>query len=135
MSVAQADNHAFLASVADAVLAFNPALMPIVSAGRDKRIRGYFEANGKFQLDPYWSVTSALRAATDKTVARQYDITRDAELRNFVDAERISANSYISISAWAFQAPAFYKRHGWRVFSEIPCDPPGTSRIFMTKQL
>ena len=69
----------------------------------DKRIRGYFEANGKFQLDPYWSVTSALRAATDKTVARQYDITRDAELRNFVDAERISANSYISISAWAFQ--------------------------------
>lgn len=69
----------------------------------DNRIRGYFEANGKFQLDPYWSVTSSLRAATDKTVTRRYDITRDAELRNFIEAERISPNSYISISGWAFQ--------------------------------
>ena len=24
---------------------------------------------------------------------------------------------------------------GWRVFGEIPCEPPGTSRIFMTKTL
>ena len=71
-------------------------------SGKD-RFRGYLEANGKFQLDPYWSITSSLRGATDKTVTRQYDITRDAELRNFVDAERISPNSYISISAWAFQ--------------------------------
>ena len=67
------------------------------------RIRGYFEANGKFQLDPYWSITASLRAATDKTVTRQYDITRDAELRNFVDVERISPNNYISIGGWAFQ--------------------------------
>ena len=35
----------------------------------------------------------------------------------------------------SFQAPEFYKRHGWRVFGEIACDPPGTSRIFMTKEL
>ena len=35
----------------------------------------------------------------------------------------------------SFQAPEFYKRHGWRVFGEIGCDPPGTSRIFMTKEL
>jgi GNAT superfamily N-acetyltransferase len=35
----------------------------------------------------------------------------------------------------SFQAPDFYKGHGWRVFGEIPCDPPGTSRIFMTKEL
>jgi ribosomal protein S18 acetylase RimI-like enzyme len=34
-----------------------------------------------------------------------------------------------------FQAPDFYKRLGWRVFGEIPCDPPGTSRFFMTKEL
>jgi len=74
-----------------------------ISPDSSDRIRGYFEANGKFQLDPYWSVTSSLRAATDKTVTRQYDITRDAELRNFVDLERISPNSYVSISGWAFQ--------------------------------
>ena len=33
------------------------------------------------------------------------------------------------------RAYSFYKKHGWRVFGEIPCDPPGTSRIFMTKEL
>ncbi|GIG62650.1 N-acetyltransferase [Longispora fulva] len=35
----------------------------------------------------------------------------------------------------SFQAPDFYKQHGWQVFGEIPCDPPGTSRVFMTKDL
>ena len=35
----------------------------------------------------------------------------------------------------SFQAPGFYERHGWRTFAEIPCDPPGTRRIFMTKEL
>lgn len=35
----------------------------------------------------------------------------------------------------SFQAPGFYERNGWRVFGEVPCDPPGTSRVFMTKDL
>ena len=35
----------------------------------------------------------------------------------------------------SFQAPDFYARHGWQEFGRIPCDPPGTSRIFMTKTL
>jgi GNAT superfamily N-acetyltransferase len=35
----------------------------------------------------------------------------------------------------SFQAPGFYQRNGWRRFGEIPCDPPGMSRIFMTKEL
>jgi GNAT superfamily N-acetyltransferase len=35
----------------------------------------------------------------------------------------------------SFQAPGFYERNGWRVFGEIPCDPPGTSRVFLTKDL
>jgi GNAT superfamily N-acetyltransferase len=34
-----------------------------------------------------------------------------------------------------FQAPEFYERHSWREFGRIPCDPPGTSRVFMTKDL
>ena len=33
----------------------------------------------------------------------------------------------------SFQAPAFYERHGWREFGRVPCHPPGTSRIYMTK--
>jgi GNAT superfamily N-acetyltransferase len=35
----------------------------------------------------------------------------------------------------SFQAPGFYERHGWRAFGEVPCDPPGTTRVFMTKDL
>jgi hypothetical protein len=33
----------------------------------------------------------------------------------------------------SFQAPGFYVRHGWHEFGRIPCDPPGTAGIFMTK--
>ena len=32
-----------------------------------------------------------------------------------------------------FQAPGFYQRLGWRVFGESPCNPPGTGRVFLTK--
>ena len=35
----------------------------------------------------------------------------------------------------SFQAPEFYERHGYRRFGEIACDPPGTSRVFLTKDL
>ena len=35
----------------------------------------------------------------------------------------------------SFQAPGFYERHGYRAFGTIPCDPPGTSRVFMVKDL
>jgi len=66
-------------------------------------LRAYFEANGKFQLDPLWSITTSLRAATDKTVTRRYDITTDDRLRNVVNVERISPDSYISIAGWAFE--------------------------------
>ena len=72
---------------------------------RDERkdFRGYFDANGRYQLDPLWSVTGSFRVATDKTVTRRYDLTRDDRLRNVINAERISPNSYISIAGWAFQ--------------------------------
>ncbi|SCK46084.1 Acetyltransferase (GNAT) family protein [Streptomyces sp. WMMB 714] len=35
----------------------------------------------------------------------------------------------------SFQAPGFYEKHGWQVFGDVPCEPPGTSRVFMTKAL
>ncbi|WP_176059487.1 GNAT family N-acetyltransferase [Paraburkholderia sp. BCC1876] len=34
-----------------------------------------------------------------------------------------------------FQAPEFYLRHGWRVFGDVPCEPAGSSRVFMRKDL
>ncbi|MEO7410881.1 MAG: LPS assembly protein LptD [Sphingomicrobium sp.] len=74
-----------------------------VSFNERRNFRGYFEANGTFQLDPYWSITGSLRAASDKTVTRRYDISRDDVLRNFINVERIDRSSYISIAGWAFQ--------------------------------
>ncbi len=35
----------------------------------------------------------------------------------------------------SFQAPDFYRKHGWQRLGEVPCDPPGTSRVFLTKEL
>ena len=69
----------------------------------DNGIRAYFEANGKAQIDPLWSVTGFTRIASDKTVARRYDITQDDRLRSSINVERISPNSYISIAGWAFE--------------------------------
>ncbi len=66
-------------------------------------LRGYFDVNGRWQLDPVWTITASLRVATDKTVTRRYDITTDDRLRNVINVERITPNSYISIAGWAFQ--------------------------------
>ncbi len=73
------------------------------STSENHSVRGFFEANGKFQLDPVWSITTSLRAATDKTVTRRYDLTNDDRLRNVINVERITPDSYISIAGWAFQ--------------------------------
>jgi LPS-assembly protein len=75
---------------------------PNVTSTR-KGLRGYFEANGKTQLDPYWSMTTSLRAASDKTLTRRYDITNDDRLRNVINVERIDPDSYVTIAGWAFE--------------------------------
>jgi LPS-assembly protein len=73
------------------------------SADSEHRPRGYFDMNGRWQLGPAWTITASLRAASDKTVTRRYDITNDDRLRNVINAERITPDSYISIAGWAFQ--------------------------------
>jgi len=35
----------------------------------------------------------------------------------------------------SFQAPDFYVKHGWVVFGRVPCDPAGTCRVFLSKDL
>jgi LPS-assembly protein len=66
-------------------------------------VRAYFDANGKWQLNPAWSITTSLRFASDKTVTRRYDLTNDDRLRNVVNVERITPDSYISLAGWAFE--------------------------------
>ena len=33
----------------------------------------------------------------------------------------------------SFQAPGFYARRGWIEFGRIPCEPPGSARVFFRK--
>ena len=66
-------------------------------------IRAYLDANGRAQFNPLWSLTGQVRLATDKTVLRRYDISREDKLRSFLNLERIDLDSYLSLAAWHFQ--------------------------------
>ena len=76
---------------------------PTETPDEDDQLRAYVESNGKFQFNPAWSVTWSGRYVTDRTLLRRYDISLDDRLRSMVEAERIGADSYISIAGWAFQ--------------------------------
>jgi LPS-assembly protein len=65
--------------------------------------RGSVEGAGRFQLDPYWSLSASGRWASDRTFLRRYDISRDDRLRSTFAAERIGDNSYFSLAGWAVQ--------------------------------
>ncbi|OYY69409.1 LPS-assembly protein LptD [Sphingomonas sp. 28-63-12] len=79
--------------------------------------RGYFDASGKFQLDPYWSITGSIRVTTDRTFLRRYDISRDDILRNSIKVERIDPNSYLSIAGWAVQTLRVGDRQGLQPYA------------------
>ncbi len=71
---------------------------------RDRGIRGYLDANGRFQLDPRWSISGSTRLATDKTFLRRYDISRDDRLRSSINVERADTDSYLSIAGYYTQS-------------------------------
>jgi LPS-assembly protein len=74
-----------------------------ITPQEEKDLRGYFDANGRFQLDENWSVTGSIRVASDRTFLRRYDISRDDRLRSMVNVERIDEDSYLSFAGWATQ--------------------------------
>jgi LPS-assembly protein len=103
---------------------------PTSTAPEPHRIRGYFDMNGRWQLSPEWSITSSLRVATDKTVTRRYDITNDDRLRNVINAERITPDSYVSIAGWAFQGLRAEDRQ-----KEIPIALPAIDARFRVGEI
>jgi GNAT superfamily N-acetyltransferase len=58
-----------------------------------------------------------------------------AMLRQAEDEARRRGCRAIVLYTISFQAPGFYEKHGYRRFGTIECHPPGTSRIFMVKDL
>nr|WP_308419287.1 LPS assembly protein LptD [Sphingomonas prati] len=81
----------------------SPASLVPTDVDTDRGVRGYIDANGKFQLDPNWSVTGSLRLTSDRTFLRRYDITNDDRLRSVLNVERIDQDSYLSIAGYAVQ--------------------------------
>ncbi|MBA3896139.1 MAG: LPS-assembly protein LptD [Sphingomonadaceae bacterium] len=81
------------------------SLIPTTLGGGSSRedFRGYIDATGRFQLDPYWSITASIRRATDRTFLKRYDISRDDRLRSVIKVERIGEDSYFSLAGWAVQ--------------------------------
>jgi LPS-assembly protein len=70
----------------------------------EESIRGYIFTNGRWQLDPEWTLAASMRVASDRTFLRRYDISREDRIRSTINAQRIDQNSYLSISGWATQA-------------------------------
>lgn len=58
-----------------------------------------------------------------------------ALLKKFEDEGRARGCVSAVLYTISFQAPEFYEKHGWHKFGEVSCNPPGTSRIFMSKPL
>lgn len=69
----------------------------------ERDIRGYLFTNGRFQLDPEWSLSHSVRLTSDRTFLRRYDISYEDRLRSTVNVERISDRSYFSAAGWYTQ--------------------------------
>lgn len=78
----------------------NPTL---ADSNAHSKMRGYINTNGKFQIDPKWSLTGSIRLTTDKTFLRRYDFAWDDRLRSTLNLERITDNSYFSVAGWVIQ--------------------------------
>ncbi len=78
----------------------------------DRGFRGYIESAGRYQFGPNWSISEAVRVASDRTFLRRYDFSRDDRLRSTLRVERIDADSYLSITGWAVQTLRVADRQG-----------------------
>ena len=51
------------------------------------------------------------------------------------DEARQRGAKNVYLDTFSFQAPGFYKKHGYHVFGKLQDFPPGHQRYFFTKQL
>lgn len=71
-----------------------------------EKFRGYLYGNGAFQHSEEWRSEFAVRATTDDSFLRRYEISRDTSLRNFARTQKHTASSFFSVGGWAFQGLA-----------------------------
>ena len=56
-------------------------------------------------------------------------------LQAFEDEARRRGCANAVLYTLNFQAPGFYEKHGWVRFGEVPCEPAGSTRVFLSKRL
>lgn len=74
--------------------------------------RGYLYADGQLQHSTSWRSTFGIRATTDDTFLRRYEITNDDTLRSYYTLERFSRNSYFSAELNGFQSLRLNRTQG-----------------------
>jgi len=77
-----------------------------------ENLRGYLDANGKFQLNPEWNIHGSVRIASDRTLLSNYEISFDDRLRTNLTLERISPTSYFSLVGWGIETLRPLERQG-----------------------
>ena len=87
----------------------------VTTVDRGNRFRGYLGIKGRFQHSSEWRSTFSVRLSTDDTFNRLYGLDYDDTLRSNYTLERFRPDSYLAISAWAFQGLRATDRGG-----EIP---------------
>ena len=87
----------------------------VTQIDQGNKFRGYLGIKGQFQHSPTWRSRFSIRLTTDDTFNRRYGLDYDDTLRSTYALERLTANSYLSISAWGFQGLRLTDRPG-----EIP---------------
>lgn len=83
-----------------------------VTQGRGNNARGYLAANGRLQHTSRLRSTFSIRATSDDTFLRRYDINQDDVLRSFYRLENFGSSSYLSVEGWAFQGLRLTDRGG-----------------------
>jgi LPS-assembly protein len=75
----------------------------VTTVDRGERFRGYLGVKGRLQHNSRWRSVFSVRLTTDDTFNRRYGLGFDDTLRSSYALERVTDESWLSISAWYFQ--------------------------------
>ncbi len=78
-----------------------PGTLATIDMG--EKFRGYLGIKGRLQHDARWRSVFSVRLTSDDTFNRRYGLGFDDTLRSSYALERITDESWLSISAWYFQ--------------------------------
>jgi LPS-assembly protein len=98
---------------------FDLAADGVTEVDQGEKFRGYLGVKGRLQHDSRWRSVFSVRLTTDDTFNRRYGLGFDDTLRSSYALERVTDESWLSISAWYFQGLRATDRAG-----EIPLALP-----------